>query len=89
MTNNNLFNQVLANISGVTIKMSPNSEMTSIGAGILAGLGAGIFNLKDFNTPIENKGTLFLPGLSDESNKYKRNHWKKAIKALENFYTPN
>lgn len=89
MTNNKLFNQVLANISGVTIKMSPNSEMTSIGAGILAGLGAGIFNLKDFNTPIENKGTLFLPGLSDESNKYKRNNWKKAIKALENFYTQN
>ena len=86
MTENKFFNQLLANTSGVYIQTSANAEMTSIGAGILAGIGSGLMKLDDFNTPDDPKGRMYKPDVKSEIMLKKRNRWKKAIKSLEEFY---
>lgn len=89
MTENKYFNELLAKTSGVIIQTSTNSEMTSIGAGILAGIGSGFMKLDDFNSPIKQEGKTYNPNLTSEMRLNKRNRWKKAIRALEVFYKPN
>lgn len=89
MTQNKYFNDLLAKTTGVIIQTSTNSEMTSIGAGILAGLGSGFMKLDDYNSPIKQEGKTYSPNLTSEMRLNKRNRWKKAIQALEVFYKPN
>ncbi len=89
MTENKYFNDLLAKTTGVIIQTSTNSEMTSIGAGILAGLGSGFMKLDDYNSPIKQEGKTYEPNLTSEMRNNKRNRWKKAIQALEVFYKPN
>ena len=89
MTQNKYFNDLLAKTTGVIIQTSTNSEMTSIGAGILAGLGSGFMKLDDYNSPIKQEGKTYSPNLTSEIRLNKRNRWKKAIQALEVFYKPN
>ena len=89
MTENKYFNDLLAKTTGVIIQTSTNSEMTSIGAGILAGLGSGFMKLNDYNSPIKQEGKTYEPNLTSEMRNNKRNRWKKAILALEVFYKPN
>ena len=89
MTENKYFNDLLAKTTGVIIQTSTNSEMTSIGAGILAGLGSGFMKLDDYNSPIKQEGKTYEQNLTSEMRNNKRNRWKKAIRALEVFYKPN
>ena len=89
MTENKYFNDLLAKTTGVIIQTSTNSEMTSIGAGILAGLGSGFMKLDDYNSPIKQEGKTYNPNLTSGMRLNKRNRWKKAIQALEVFYKPN
>ncbi len=88
MTENKYFNQLLAKTTGMIIQTSANAEMTSIGAGILAGIGSKFIKLDDFNSPNEQEGKTFKPDIDLETTRRKRTRWKKAIKALEAFYTP-
>ncbi len=43
MSKSSLFNQMVANVTGCTVLVPPTAEVTSIGAAVLAGVGAGIF----------------------------------------------
>ena len=88
MTENKYFNQLLAKTTGVIIQTSAHAEMTSIGAGILAGLGSKFMKLDDFNSPHEQEGKTYKPDMDLETKLQKRKRWKKAIKALETFYKP-
>jgi glycerol kinase len=88
MTENKYFNDLLAKTTGVIIRTSTNSEMTSIGAGILAGIGSGFMKLDDYNSPIKQEGKTYSSNLTSEIRLNKRNRWKKAIRALEVFYKP-
>lgn len=89
MTENKYFNDLLAKTTGVIIQTSSNSEMTSIGAGILAGLGSGFMKLDDYNSPIKQEGKTYNPNLTSDMRLNKRSRWKKAIRALEVFYKPD
>lgn len=88
MTENKFFNHLLAKTTGLTIQTSANSEMTAIGAGILAGLGSEFMKLDDFNSPNKQEGEIYKPDITPEIMLKKRNRWKKAIKNLEVFYSP-
>jgi len=62
-------------------------EMTAVGAGLLASLGAGFIDKQTF---LENKNTSNVainPALSNAERIKQRNRWKSAIQALKGFYS--
>jgi sugar (pentulose or hexulose) kinase/phosphoglycerate dehydrogenase-like enzyme len=43
MSKSSLFNQIVSDVTGCTVLIPPTAEVTSVGAALLAGVGAGIF----------------------------------------------
>ena len=87
MTANTLFNQILSNITGISMAKAHCEEMTAVGAGLLAALGAGFIDKQTF---LENKNASnrsINPTLSSGERIKQRNRWKSAIQALKGFYS--
>jgi glycerol kinase len=87
MTDSDLFLQLQADILGFELRRSLQREATALGAGVLAGLGAGIWSSIEetfaTHTAAQNR---FQPGQSAAWRDAAMNRWHKAIAAVNGFY---
>lgn len=83
MVANPVFNQILADITGLAVEPAASPEITSIGAGKLAAVGAEI-SAGDFPSQKGNASTI--PGPGRDKFLRRRDKWKAALIALKGFY---
>ena len=77
---NNLLLQTQADLLGQTLQRPQNIESTSLGAGFLSGLGAGVWkDFKDIKKITQNIDKKFSPKISSKLRHQKLQTWKKAI----------
>jgi glycerol kinase len=80
MARSDPFLQFQADLLGLAIHRSPQSESTALGAGLLAGLGVGFW--PDPSSVIERLqtgGRTFHPGATDTWRKQAHARWQKAV----------
>lgn len=85
MSQNKLFCQILADLTGKQIKLAPSGELTAFGAGRAAALGIGFY--RDSNQVVDqfvisqpDAGKIFSPKLSANARQSARLQWASAIK---------
>ena len=79
---NDLMMQIQADLLGAEVVRAKNLESTGLGAGLLAGLGAGIWNSMDELRELNPKDKSFGPE-TDRSADYER--WVKAVEVTAKF----
>lgn len=86
MTANTPFVQAVADATGRPIEVSPQREATALGAGLLAGLGAGWFgDLADVGG-LFRPATVVEPSASDERRSESRARWQEARRRAAEWY---
>lgn len=79
MVENNWVCQFLADITGVTVKRPHIIETTALGAGYLAGLGAGLFKSLDDITKAWSEEASFAPAMEDDLRQTLYKGWEIAL----------
>lgn len=87
MSDSDLFLQLQADILGLNLRRSLQREATALGAGVLAGLGAGIWNsVEDAFAAHTAEQRRFTPTRDDQWRASAMNRWRKAIAAVNLYY---
>ncbi|XP_074093875.1 glycerol kinase 1 [Cotesia typhae] len=76
MTVNNLLMQLQADITGINVVRPNMVESTALGAAILAGVGAGLFEIGDVDA---SQMTKFSPQISEDERDLRYSKWKMAV----------
>jgi len=71
--------QFIADITGATVQRGPSTDMTAIGAAMLAGLGIGYWKDLDELRKTRKIATEFTPKMEPALIKEKLARWQKAI----------
>ena len=79
---NSLLLQIQADLLGAKVVRAKNLESTGLGAGLLAGLGSGVWSSLDQLRELNPAAEEFEPG-SDRSTSYRR--WLQAVEATGKF----
>ena len=79
---NSLLLQIQADLLGAKVVRAKNLESTGLGAGLLAGLGSGVWSSLDQLRELNPAAEEFEPG-SDRSTSYSR--WLQAVEATGKF----
>jgi glycerol kinase len=83
-----LLMQTQADLLGLTVERPRNVETTALGAAMLAGLGAGVWNDIDALTRIREVDRKFAPTITASDRRGRMKVWKKAVKRAQNWCTP-
>jgi len=70
--------QLLADLSGKTIRSSQLLELSAFGAAMVAALGAGLATISDFEK-MELKYSDYTPAISDSERQVRLKTWRKAV----------
>ena len=87
MARSDPFLQFQADLLGLPIRRSPQTESTALGAALLAGLGAGLW--PDVNAAaelIESAGQVFTPGRGDDWRGQVQERWRRAVETVIRHY---
>jgi len=84
---NNLLMQIQADVLGVSVQRPKNIETTSLGAGLMAGLGAGVFSSLEAIQKLDRIEKTFRPKMKAAARANRVGAWRKSIRALEKVYT--
>src|SRR5262249_4133860 len=87
MARSDPFLQFQANLLGLPIHRSPQTESTALGAALLAGLGAGLW--PDPSSAIErlqSGGQTFTPARDDPWRKQAHDRWRHAVDSVIQHY---
>ena len=85
-TANPFLMQFQANISGIPVEI-PQTEVTALGAALLAGLGIDYWN--DLAEVIRLRKTkIYKPVMTDGERTRLRERWKKAVSKARNWTLP-
>ncbi|KAG7202070.1 hypothetical protein KM043_004745 [Ampulex compressa] len=76
MTVNDLLMQLQADLTGINVARPNMVETTALGAAILAGVGAGIIDIKDVDV---SQVTKFSPMIDEDERDLKYSKWKMAV----------
>ncbi len=88
MARSDPFLQFQADLLGLPIRRSPQTESTALGAALLAGLGAGLW--PDASSAIErvqSGGQTFAPARDDDWRKQARGRWRHAVETVIQHYS--
>lgn len=85
MSTNALFNQMLADTTGVPVEVSPVREATTLGAGYLAGLATGMWTDWDDVTMSWSPSSVFEPDL-EGSTVTGRDRWAEALERASGWH---
>jgi glycerol kinase len=88
MAKSDPFLQFQADLLGLPINRSPQTESTAMGAALLAGLGAGLW--PDTASAIElitSGGHTFSPGRDDDWRKQVHDRWRRAVETVIKHYS--
>lgn len=78
MTVNSFVNEALANASGVSINVPQTREASAVGAGQLAGIGAGLWTKEDLDA-VQRDYVGVIPSIDDEKRIRRRHNWNQAV----------
>ena len=81
--NNNFLLQFQANILNIKISKSQNIDSTALGASMLAGIGANIWNNNNNFESLNPTEKVYIPSINPKERKMLINGWKQAIKACQ------
>jgi len=87
MARNAWFLQAQADILGLPVLLSAQSEATALGAAFLAGLRVGMWPSQDHLRTLAGEGRRFEPRLGAEQREARLALWRRAVKAVIAFYT--
>ena len=82
MSQNNLFMQRLADLTGMEIRRPANAESTAFGAACLAGLGCGIYRSVQDIAALGRSETRFEPNLSAPDRAAQISGWRDALRRV-------
>ncbi len=88
MARNAWFLQCQADVLGLPVLQSPYSEATALGAAYLAGLRAGVWPHTDALRQQVAPARRIEPRLSGEERQKRLARWRKAVRAVIAFYSP-
>lgn len=83
---NNLLMQIQANTLGVNVFRPKNGETTSLGAGLMAGLGLGWWQKLDEISKLSKVGRTFRPQMSAAARKRVVGQWQEVVSRLPSLY---
>ena len=87
MARSDPFLQFQADLLGVPIRRSPQTESTAMGAALLAGLGAGLWpDVTAAVELIESGGREFTPGRGDDWRGQVQQRWRRAVETVIKHY---
>jgi len=86
MARNAWFLQSQADLLGLPIVQSPHSESTALGAALLAGLKAGVWPDLEALKRLAQQGRRFEPRLPEEARQRRVAEWRRAVRAVIEFY---
>ncbi len=87
MARNARFLQCQANVLGIPVLQTAQSEATALGAAMLAGLAAGLWPDVESLRQLTSAARRFEPVLPDEERRRRLNLWRRAVRAVIAFYT--
>ena len=80
---NNFLMQFQADILQINIDRPKNIESTALGAGMLAGLGVGLWKNQSELKEVRKTDKIFYPTMSDDNRISLLSNWESAIKKLQ------
>jgi glycerol kinase len=87
MSNSDLFLQLHADILNFSLRRSLQREATALGAGVLAGLGAGLWgSVADAFTSQTGAQRRFAPQRDANWRNGAMARWRRAISAVNSYY---
>ena len=89
MARNAWFLQCQADVLGLPVVQTPHSEATARGAAFLAGWRAGVWPDLEALRRLSEDARTFTPVLSAEERERRLTLWRRAVRAVIAFYTPN
>jgi glycerol kinase len=81
-TSNGFLMQFQADLLGATIERPAMAESTGLGAGLLAGIGAGLWKDRDAVPAPEGRVTIFRPRLDAAARRRLLQGWDAAVSLL-------
>jgi glycerol kinase len=87
MARNGWFLQCQADLLGLPVLASLQSESTALGAAFLAGLKAGVWPDLHALKSLPHTGNRFEPRLGEADRQRRRALWQRAVQAVIAFYT--
>ncbi len=83
------FLQFQANLLGLPIRRSPQTESTALGAAVLAGLGVGLFPTPQAAADLLKAGShTFDSKENADWRSSKLAHWRRAVESVKTHYAP-
>ena len=82
MSQNDLFMQRLADLSGMQITRPTNPESTAFGAACLAGLGCGVYRSLQDIAALPRSESRFEPALSASERNSQITGWRDALRRV-------
>jgi glycerol kinase len=86
MARNAWFLQCQADLLGMQVIQSPQSESTALGAALLAGLKAGLWPDLEALRHLPHHGRRFEPRMPEQTRQRRLAEWHRAVKAVIEFY---
>ena len=82
-TANNFLMQFQSDILRMKIDRPKNIESTALGAGMLAGLGAGFWSDPSELKAVRSSDKIFIPTIDDNTRTILLSAWKKAVQKTQ------
>jgi len=86
MAQNAWFLQCQADLLGLPVVQAAHSESTALGAAFLAGLHVGVWPDLDSLRRLPQEGNVFEPRRPDEERHRRLAEWRRAVRAVIDFY---
>ena len=78
--------QLIADFSGYEVERSQEVEMSARGAGLLAGLGSGMWSSMEELRGLGSEYRRFVPRMEPEERRRRSHRWHKAVKSVLKVY---
>jgi glycerol kinase len=86
MARNAWFLQCQADVLGLPVEQSAQSEATALGAAYLAGLSAGVWSGTEELRGLNSERRSFEPKLAEEERRQRLSRWQRAVRAVIAYY---
>ncbi len=83
----NVFLQLQADVLNIPVERVAQAESTSLGAALLAGLGAGVWNSLDDLSHVVRVQRTFEPNLADDQREQLLQRWRRAVQTVIRHHT--
>jgi glycerol kinase len=88
MARNAWFLQCQADVLGIPVEQSPQSEATALGAAYLAGLRVGVWPNTETLRTLAGQPRRFMPAWTDQVRSTRLEQWRHAVAAVIAYYRP-